>query len=120
MKIVKPCERRGEERWEEGGQSRHTNDPWSKKLSVGNGNYMKSTGIVKWINHRVPVVVVKGESAERLWRLQNQGRSGRRGMSVQFPVIIMMVLVNTVTQCQLMRQLHENKGGLEDWFFTSI
>ena len=97
LKIVKLCDRRREERREEEGQSRHTNDPWSKKLSVGYGNYMKNRGIVKWINYRVPVVVVKGESAERLWRLQNQGRRGRRGMSVQFPVIIMMVLVNTAT-----------------------
>jgi hypothetical protein len=83
---------------------------------------MKSRGIVKWINLRVPVVVVKGESAQILWTLQNQDMSGRRGMSVPFSVIIMMVLVNAtcITQCQLTRQLDENVGSLEDWFLTSI
>jgi hypothetical protein len=70
---------------------------------------------VKRINHRVPVVVVKGESAERLWTLQNQGRSGRREI-FPFPVIIMMVSVHPVTQCELTRQLDENMGGLEDGF----
>ena len=29
----------------------------------------------------------------------------------------MMVLVNNIIHCQLTRQLDENMGGLEDWFF---
>lgn len=66
-------------------------------------------------------MVVKDESAERLWRLQlvwkNQGRRGKRGILVPFPVIIILVLINTITQYQLMRHLDDNMGGLQDWFF---
>ena len=31
-KTVEGCDKREEKRQEEGGQSRQTNDPWSKKL----------------------------------------------------------------------------------------